>query len=68
MFECLMNNSTKNMTVFAKWVFILGKDKLWPADKPQGECVVLHLMQPYVNKGQNVTTNNFITSVKLTES
>jgi hypothetical protein len=43
----------------------MGKDKLWPADKLQGECGVLHLMQPYVNKGQNVTTDNFITSVKL---
>ena len=46
----------------------MGKDKLWPADKLQGECVVLHLMQPYVNEGQNVTTDNFITSVKLAES
>lgn len=56
------------MNVFAKWVSILGKDKLWPADKPQGECVFLHLKQPYVNKGQNVTTDNFITFVKLAES
>jgi hypothetical protein len=46
----------------------MGKDKLWPADKLQGECVVLYLMQPYVNKGQNITTHNFITSVKLAES
>jgi len=56
------------MNVFAKWVSVLGKDKLWPADKPQGECVVLHLVQLYVNKGQNVTTDNIITSVKLAES
>jgi len=46
----------------------MGKDKLWPAVKLQGECIVLHLMQPYVNKGQNVTTDNFITSLKLAES
>lgn len=46
----------------------LDEDELWPADKLQGEFVVLHLMQPYVNKGQNVTTDNFITSVKLVES
>jgi len=46
----------------------MGKDKLWPADKLQGECVVLRLMQSYVNEGQNVTTDNFITSVKLAES
>lgn len=36
----------------------MGKVKLWPADKLQGECVV-SLVHLHVNKGQNFTTGNY---------
>ena len=61
-------NSTKKRMYLRNGFPYMGKDKLWPADKLQGECVVLYLTQPYMNKGQNITTDNFITSVKLAES
>ena len=33
-----------------------------------GEFVVMNLMQPYLNKGHNVTTDNFFTSKRLAEN
>ena len=42
----------------------LGKDEHWPADKLQVDYTVLCVMQPYVNKGQNVKTDNFFTPEK----
>jgi len=41
----------------------LGKEETQPTNL--GESVVLHLMEPYKGKGQNVTTDNFFTSLKL---
>lgn len=45
----------------------LGKDEERPADVQLGESVVLKLLQPHLNKGLNVTTDNFFTSVKLAD-
>ena len=45
----------------------LGKDDHWPANQPVLEEIVLRLMDPYLDKGHNVTTNNFFTSGKLSE-
>lgn len=43
----------------------LGKDEQRPQNILLGEHVVLKLMEPFLNKGRNVTTDNFFTSVKL---
>jgi len=43
----------------------LGKDYMHPAGQSLSEHVVLHLMEPLFNKGYNVTTDNFFTSLKL---
>lgn len=43
----------------------LGKDDQRPQNRLLGEHVVLKLMDPFLNKGRNVTTDNFFTSVKL---
>jgi hypothetical protein len=45
----------------------LGKDETRPQGQRLGESVVLRLMEPYVEKGRNVTTDNFFTSLKLAE-
>lgn len=45
----------------------LGKDNHRPADQSLSEHVVLKLMEPFLGKGRNVTTDNFFTSVKLAE-
>lgn len=43
----------------------LGKDDARPRNCPLGEHVVMSLCQPYLNKGRNVTCDNFFTSLKL---
>ena len=43
----------------------LGKDKERPVDRTLGHHVVQRLMDPYLNKGRNVTTDNFFTGLKL---
>lgn len=43
----------------------LGKDEKRPPGQRLGENVVFRLMEPYTNKGRNVTTDNFFTSIKL---
>ncbi|XP_058873952.1 piggyBac transposable element-derived protein 4-like [Acipenser ruthenus] len=43
----------------------LGKDDTCPAGQRLGDNVVLRLMEPYLGKGRNVTTNNFFTSLQL---
>lgn len=43
----------------------LGKDEHRPSNVPLSEYVVLQLMTPYLNKGRNVTTDNFFTSLRL---
>jgi len=46
----------------------LGKDEARPADRSLGEHVVLELAAPFLDKGRNITTDNFFTSLKLSES
>lgn len=43
----------------------LGKDPSRPATQSLGESVVLKLMEPFLGKGRNVTTDNFFTSLPL---
>ncbi|XP_071746952.1 piggyBac transposable element-derived protein 4-like [Lepeophtheirus salmonis] len=43
----------------------LGKDSQRPANKFLSEYIVMKLMEPYLDKGRNVTTNNFFTSLSL---
>lgn len=43
----------------------LGKDELCSANESLPESVVMWLMSPYLNKGRNVTTDNFFTSASL---
>ncbi|KAJ8897951.1 hypothetical protein PR048_003309 [Dryococelus australis] len=45
----------------------LGKDDNRPPNQSLQENVVMNLMAPYLGKGRNVTTDNFFTSVSLTE-
>lgn len=45
----------------------LGKDAHRPSNQPVSEYIVLQLMDPYLGKGRNVTTDNFFTSVRLAE-
>lgn len=46
----------------------LGKDDSRPATQCLGESVVLKLVDPFVGKGRNVTTDNFFTSIPLANS
>ncbi|KAL1251031.1 hypothetical protein QQF64_018827 [Cirrhinus molitorella] len=43
----------------------LGKDDSRPATQSLGESVVLKLVEPFVGKGRNITTDNFFTSIPL---
>ncbi|KAM7367487.1 hypothetical protein PAMP_013779 [Pampus punctatissimus] len=43
----------------------LGRDPSRPATVSLGESVVLKLMEPFLGKGRNVTTDNFFTSLPL---
>ena len=43
----------------------LGKDELRSANESLLESVVIRLMSPYLNKGRNVTADNFFTSASL---
>ncbi|XP_034549518.1 LOW QUALITY PROTEIN: uncharacterized protein LOC117820014 [Notolabrus celidotus] len=43
----------------------LGKDDTRPAHQRLGDSVVMKLVEPYVGKGRNVTTDNFFTSLNL---
>lgn len=45
----------------------LGKDVQRPANESLSEHIVMKLMQPYLQKGRNVTTDNFFTSLNLAE-
>ena len=42
----------------------LGKDELRSVNESFPESVVMRLMSPYLNKGRNVTTDNFFTFAK----
>ncbi|CAK1594697.1 unnamed protein product [Parnassius mnemosyne] len=43
-----------------------GKDETPP--KNLGQHVVMHLMKPFLNKGRNVTTDNFFSSVSVAQN
>ena len=43
----------------------LGKDEARPATQRLSESVVIMLVEPYLGKGRNVTTDNFFTSTDL---
>ncbi|KAJ8417550.1 hypothetical protein AAFF_G00223930, partial [Aldrovandia affinis] len=43
----------------------LGKDESQQSGEQWSENVVLKLVEPYLNKGRNVTTDNFFTSLSL---
>ena len=43
----------------------IGKDDHRPSNQTLSEHIVLKLMDPYLGKGRNATTDNFFTSVKL---
>ena len=43
----------------------LGKDETRPATQRLSESVVIKLVEPYLGKGRNVTTDNFFTSIHL---
>ncbi|KAL2083869.1 hypothetical protein ACEWY4_019387 [Coilia grayii] len=45
----------------------LGKDPTWPRGERVSESVVMRLMEPFLDKGRNVTTDNFFTSLSLAE-
>ena len=46
----------------------MGKDELRSANESLPESIVMQLMSPYLNKGRNVTTNNFFTSASLAQT
>lgn len=43
----------------------LGKEDMHREKQRLGEYIVLHLMEPFVNQGRNVTTDSFLTSLQL---
>ena len=45
----------------------LGKDDSRPSNERISDWVVKKLMEPYINKGRNVTCDNFFTSLLLAE-
>lgn len=45
----------------------LGKNESRPLNQPLGEFVILRLIEPYTNKGYNLTCDNFFTSLPLIE-
>lgn len=46
----------------------LGKNEARPSDERLGDFVVKELVKPYLNKGRNVTCDNFFTSLHLAEN
>ena len=46
----------------------LGKDETRPGHQCLGEFVVMKLVEPYVGKGRNVTTDNFFTSFSIAKN
>ena len=61
-FWMLVDNDTKYLCNAFPY---LGKDELRSADESLPESVVMWLMSPYLNKGRNVTTDNFFTSASF---
>ncbi|XP_029958868.1 piggyBac transposable element-derived protein 3-like [Salarias fasciatus] len=46
----------------------LGKDDSTPAQQRLGENVVMKLVEPYLGKGRNITTDSFFTSLSLAKN
>eukprot|EP00064_Thunnus_orientalis_P012093 superscaffoldBa00001814_g12127 len=46
----------------------LSNDETRPGHQTLGESVVMKLVEPYVGKGRNVTTDNFFTSLTLAKN
>ena len=46
-------------------ILYLGKDEARPATKRFSDSVVIKLVEPYLDKRRNVTTDNFFTSTHL---
>ena len=42
-----------------------GRDEARSRDERVSDQVVMRLLKPYLNKGRNVTTDNYVTSIKL---
>jgi hypothetical protein len=61
-FWMLVDNDTKYLCNTFPY---LGKDALRSVNESLTEGVVMWLMSPYLNKGRNVTTDNFFTSASL---
>ena len=61
-FWVLVDNDTKYL---CKAFPYLGKDELCSANESLPESFVMRLMSPYLNKGRNVTTDNFFTTASL---
>ena len=64
-FWVLVDNDTKYLYNAFPY---LGKDELRSANESLPESVVMRLMSPYLNKGRDVTTYNFITSATLSRT
>jgi hypothetical protein len=45
----------------------MGKDDHHPDNQHVSDYVVRHLIQLYLNKGINITTGNYFTSLKLSK-
>ena len=43
----------------------IGRDETRSRDERVSDQVVMRLLKPYLNKGRNVTTDNYFTSIKL---
>ena len=61
-FWSLVDNDTKYICNAFPY---LGKDELRSANESLPESVAIRLMSPFLNKGRNVTTDNFFTSASL---
>ncbi|KAJ8868645.1 hypothetical protein PR048_030184 [Dryococelus australis] len=55
---------SKNQYILNGFLY-LGKDATRPAHIPLGEHVVLRLMEPFFDKGRNVTTDSYFSPVSL---
>ena len=45
--------------------FCIAKDEICPVKEHASDHTAMQLMRPYLNKGRNVTTDNYFTSVRL---
>ena len=64
-FWMLVDNDTKYLCNAFPY---LGKDELGSANESLPESIVMQLMSPYLNKGRNITRDNFFTSASLAQT